>query len=101
MKSSISIRLEHPSVPCSACPDDKTLLGRRESPLVSFLEDHKETYSTYSSTIGCNQASSLAIAAYSSLYAVCIARPCLKQFSGNKLGKSVTGAVVARELDGS
>ena len=55
----------------------------------------------HSSTTLFSQASSLAIAIYSSLYAVWSASASLKQPRGKRLGKSVTGAVIAKDLEGS
>lgn len=57
--------------------------------------------STYSSTISFSQPSSLAMAEYRSLYAFATDCACSKHDLGNRLGKSVTGAVVANARDGS
>jgi len=56
---------------------------------------------TYSSTVCLTQSSSLAIAEYSSLYALATDFACSKHTFGKRLGKSVTGAVVANAPDGS
>lgn len=50
---------------------------------------------TYSSTTVFSHGSSLAMAEYSSLYGRHALSACSKHCLGNKLGKSVTGAVVA------
>ena len=55
----------------------------------------------YSSTISLNHSSSCEMAAYSSLYAVCMFRASSKQAAGNGLGNSVTGAVFANTPEGS
>ena len=55
----------------------------------------------YSLTTSPSHSSSFAMRAYSSLYAVCIARASSKHFLGKRLGNRVTGAVTARDRDGS
>lgn len=55
----------------------------------------------YSFTTSPSHSSSFAMHAYSSLYAVWIARASSKHARGNRLGNRVTGAVTARDRDGS
>ena len=61
----------------------------------------KREIHAYSFTTFPSHSSSFAIHAYSSLYAVWIARASSKQALGKRLGNRVTGAVTARDLDGS
>ena len=55
----------------------------------------------YSFTTSPSQSSSFAMHAYSSLYAVWSAQASSKHALGKRLGNRVTGAVTARDRDGS
>ena len=65
------------------------------------VEAGKEKGHAYSLTISPSHSSSFAMLAYSSLYAVWIARASSKHALGKRLGKRVTGAVIARDREGS
>lgn len=69
--------------------------------LSHFRNKMRAQRNTYSSTIPVNHPSSLAMAEYSSLYVLATDLACSKQLFGNKLGKIVTGAVVASATAGS